>query len=221
MSNALKLGNNQNLASLLELYRLSLMYQINCHQIGEIVSFNPSTQTAEVQIKMSKIEDDEIKEYPILIDCPCVILSGGKGSLTFPIEAGDSCLVLFNDRDIDNWYSGGQKMPPRTPRMHNFADAIALVSVRNKQNKISNYLSTGTELKYGNSTIKLEDGKVTVTNGSSTVLIDNTGVNVTGANINLTGNVVVSGSFVVNGKDIGPGHTHTTTTSGYPTSGVN
>lgn len=162
MSNALKLGNNQSLASVLDLYRLSLMYQMNCHQVGEIVSFNPSTQTAEVQIKMVRVEDDQIKEYPLLIDCPCVVLSGGKGRLTFPIEQGDSCIVLFNDRDIDNWYSGGQKMPPRTPRMHNFADAIALVGIRNKQNQITDYFANGVELKYGKSSIQLRDGYIDI-----------------------------------------------------------
>lgn len=194
MSNALKFGNNQTLASVLDLYRLSLMYQMNCHQVGEIVSFNPSTQTAEVQIKMVRVEDDQIKEYPLLIDCPCVVLSGSKGRLTFPIEQGDSCIVLFNDRDIDNWYSSGQKMPPRTPRMHNFADAIALVGIRNKQNQIEDYLQHGVELKYGKSTIKLENNKVTITDHKDTIVMDNGNINITG-NVNIVQNTVDKNSL--------------------------
>lgn len=194
MSNALKLGNNQSLASVLDLYRLSLMYQMNCHQVGEIVSFNPSTQTAEVQIKMVRVEDNQIKEYPLLIDCPCVVLSGGKGRLTFPIEQGDSCLVLFNDRDIDNWYASGQKMPPRTPRMHNFADAIALVGIRNKQNQIEDYLQHGVELKYGKSTIKLENNKVTITDHKSTITMDKDDITING-NVNVIQNTVDDNSL--------------------------
>jgi len=221
MANSIQQANEPTIASVLELLKKEIMSSINCHQVGEIVSFDSSTQTAEVEIKMLRMMNGVLKEYPVLVDCPCIILSGGKGRLTFPIQPGDSCLVLFNDKDIDNWYSGGQSVAPRTERMHNFADAIALVGIRNKQNQITDYFNSGVELKYGVSTVKLEENKATITNGTSTVTVDSTGVSVTGATINLTGDVVIAGSFVVNGKDIGPGHTHTTTTSGYPTSGVN
>lgn len=214
MSKALQYGPQPTLASLLELHRKGTMRQINCHQVGEIVSFNPSTQTAEVKVKMSFVYNGEIKEYPLLLDCPCIVLAGGQGALTMPISAGDSCLVLFNDRDMDNWYSGGQTMPPRTDRLHDFSDAIALVGLRNKQNQLSGYLAQGTELKYGSSTIKLENGKVTVTNGTSNVLIDNSGVTVTAANITITGNVAITGTFSVNGKNVGDTHTHSGVTSG-------
>lgn len=212
MSKAQQLGQQPTLASLLELHRKGTMRQINCHQVGEIVSFDPATQTAEVQVKMSFLLNGEIKEYPLLLDCPCIVLAGGEGALTMPISAGDSCLVLFNDRDMDNWYSGGQTMPPRTDRLHDFSDAIALVGLRNKQNQISGYLAQGTELKYGSSTIKLENGKVTVTNGAATVAVE-------GANITLTGNVAVVGTFSVNGKDVGDTHVHSGVTSGSSNTG--
>ena len=208
MSNPVQYGTKPTLASLLELLQKNIMANLNCHQVGEIVSFNPGNQTAEISVKMTYVVNDKILEYPLLIDCPCVVLGGGKGRVTFPITAGDSCVVLFNDRDIDNWFSSGQKMPPRTDRKHSFSDAIAIVGLHNSQNKITDYLTTGTELKYGNSTIKLEDGKVTVTNGTATVVLNNNSVSVTAANISLTGNVAVTGGFSVNGKDVGDQHKH-------------
>lgn len=221
MSNAYKYGNNQSLASVLELFRQSVMYQLNCHQVGEIVSFDPVTQTAEVQIKMTKDQNDKTVEYPVLLDCPCVVLSGGAGNLTFPIKQGDSCLVLFNDRDIDNWYASGQKMNPRTPRTHNFSDAIALVGIRNKQNQLSGYLTDGTELKYGGSTIQLQDNKVTITNGTTQVQLSGGEVTITATTVNvvaptatfsgavtIAGAATISGGLTVQGKDIGPNHVH-------------
>lgn len=219
MSKALQYGPQLTLASLLELQEKGTSRKINCHQVGEIVSFNPETQTAEVKVKMSFLLNGEIKEYPLLLDCPCIILAGGQGSVTFPIQAGDSCLVLFNDRDMDNWYAGGQTMPPRTDRLHDFSDAIALVGLRNKQNQISGYFAQGTEIKYAGSTIKLENGKVTVTNGTSTVEMNGAAVTVTSANISLVGNVAVTGAFTVNGKDIGPTHKHSGVRSGSDQSG--
>lgn len=239
MRNAAQYGNEPTLASLLELVKKGTKKEINCHQVGEIVSFDSDNQTAEVQIKMSYIVNGEIKQYPLLVDCPCVVLGGGQGRITFPIKEGDGCLVLFNDRDIDNWFSGGQTMQPRTERAHSFSDAIALVGIRNMQNKITDYLSDGTELKYGTSTIKLEDNKVTVTDSKDTITLNNGTVTITdgkatvvmsngtvtitadsvsvvtpsvsfSGNVAITGNATISGEIVVQDKNIGPNHTHPT-----------
>ena len=162
MANSLTQATAPTLASILELHKDDIMYSLNCHQVGEIVSFDPSTQTAEVLIKMQRTVKGEIKDYPVLIDCPCVVLGGGAGRVTFPISAGDSCLVLFNDKDIDNWYDGGQKMPPRSQRLHSFSDAFALVGIHNRLNQISDYFASGVELKHGNSSIKLKDGYIDI-----------------------------------------------------------
>lgn len=213
MNKPLQYGNQPSLASLVELLQKNIMSVLNCHQVGEIVSFNASNQTAEVSVKMTYKVNDKVLEYPLLIDCPCVVLGGGKGRVTFPIAAGDSCIVLFNDRDIDNWFSSGRTMPPRTERKHSFSDAIAIVGVRNMQNKIIDYLTTGTELKYGNSTIKLEDNKVTVTNGSASIVLD-------GGAIQITGAVAITGSFTVNGKNVGDTHRHSGVASGSSNTGV-
>lgn len=225
MANYVQQANEQTLASLLQLHKADIMNSINCHQVGEIVSFNSSTQTAEVQIKMLKMINGELKEYPILIDCPCVILGGGDGVITFPISQGDSCLVLFNDKDIDNWYSGGQTMQPRTDRTHCFSDAIALVGVRNKLTQLSSYLTSGAEFKYGSSTIKLENGTITIDNGSATFKISSSSVTIQGSSVSITGdlsitgNVSITGTFTVNGKNVGDTHMHSGVTGGQGTTG--
>ena len=201
MQNSLQYANEQSLASLMQLEQLDTMNTINCHQVGEIVSFDTATQTAEVQIKMLKLYNGELKEYPLLVDCPCVVLGGSKGRITFPIAKGDSCLVLFNDKDMDNWFAGGQTMQPRTNRLHAFSDAIALVGIRNMQNKITDFLADGTEVKYGASTIKLQDNKVTITNGTSVIEMSSGTVTVTASNVvidapttSITGEVSIAGA---------------------------
>lgn len=212
MENSLTQATAPTLASVLELHKDDIMYSLNCHQVGEIVSFNSQTQTAEVQIKMQRTVKGEIKDYPVLIDCPCIVLGGGEGRVTFPISAGDSCLVIFNDKDIDNWYAGGQKMPPRSQRLHSFSDAFALVGIHNKLNQISDYLADGTELKYKGSSIKVQDGKVIISNGSATVTMDS-------SNVSIIGNVSITGTFMVNGKNVGDTHTHSGVTTGSGTTG--
>ncbi len=114
-----------------------VLLQLNCHAIATIQSFDPDDITAQATINYSQTyyKSDNNGEwisyqvpYPILLDCPVVIMSGGGGSLTFPIAKGDECIVLFNDRDIDNWVAGASSgSPVASGRLHSMADGMILV----------------------------------------------------------------------------------------------
>ena len=110
---------------------------------GIIRSFNPITQTAEVfvAIKRRVKHDDGVKEDadPILPDVPVVFLGGGGSSLTFPVRAGDECLVFFSDRCIDAWYQSGGVQNQIVPRFHDLSDGFALVGIRSKPNVIKDF----------------------------------------------------------------------------------
>lgn len=129
------------LKDLFEDFKLNILANLNCHSIGEIVSFNNSTQTAKIKIMYKRKFNNEYVSYPILLDCPCVILSGGSVSLRMPIKSGDSCLILFNDRDIDNWYISGEEKILNSDRMHDLSDGIALVGIRHLKNNLSDFSS--------------------------------------------------------------------------------
>ncbi|MGB2578149.1 hypothetical protein AAIR98_000913 [Elusimicrobium simillimum] len=169
---SIEYATNPTLRMVLQLLKEEIFHDLNCHQVGEIASFNPDGPTAEIEIKMKRVLNGELREYPLLVDCPVLVLSGGKGRLTFPIEKGDPCLILFNDRDIDNWFVSGQTMPPNSTRKHSIADALGVVGFRNKQNAILDYLTDGTELKYGDTTIQLKDSLAYITNGTATATLD-------------------------------------------------
>lgn len=106
-------------------------YALNCVQIGTIESFNKLTNTASVSINFKRqLPDGSTLDYPLLCDCPVFILSGGGASIEMPITSGDTCLILFNDRNIDNWFYSGQVTTPANPRAHDISDGICLVGVR-------------------------------------------------------------------------------------------
>jgi hypothetical protein len=106
-------------------------YALNCVQIGTIESFNKLTNTASVSINFKRqLPDGSTLDYPLLCDCPVFILSGGGTSIEMPITSGDTCLILFNDRNIDNWFYSGQVTTPANPRAHDISDGICLVGVR-------------------------------------------------------------------------------------------
>ena len=155
-----------NLAALLNELRTDLAYNFNCHQIGRIVSFDADTQSAKVQLAVLRMVPDPSKQppvyvtktYPVLVQVPVYINSGGKtGHITFPIEADDPCLVLFNDRDIDNWWMTGNTAAPNTPRAHDLSDGLALVGFRNKANAIAAFNTTDAELAYKGGKLKIND----------------------------------------------------------------
>lgn len=113
---------------------------INCVQLGTIQSYDPTKCTATCKINfLAEINNAEKStiEYPLLVDCPVFFLTGGSSYMSMPIEAGDSCIVLFNDRDIDNWWYDGSVVVPSSARVHSIADAMVLVGVRSQANKIT------------------------------------------------------------------------------------
>lgn len=137
------------LKDVLDALKKDLLLELNCHHVGTVQSFDASNQTATVTINYKKtyfrlnavtgLYAPLLVDYPLIIDCPVLVLGGGKARLSFPIRAGDECLLLFNDRDFDNWFQGTVGAPNATTRLHSFADAVALVGIRSLPNKLDNY----------------------------------------------------------------------------------
>jgi len=167
-----------SLTDALNLLKRDVFLNLNCHHIGTIESFDATKQTAKVSINYPKTYfqlDEESGlyspvqvEYPLLADCPVIFLGGGAGCLTFPVSVGDECLVLFNDRDIGNWYQGGPGAPVPTPRCHSVSDGIILVGVRSLGNVLSGFDTSNVVLKNGSSSVKL-GSNAAMTNGTTTV----------------------------------------------------
>lgn len=88
-----------------------IMSTLHSAMPGIIKSFNSDLQTAVVQtaIRRRVKREDGLKHEadPVLADVPVLFLGGGNSRLTFPVQAGDECLVLFADHCIDAWYQSG------------------------------------------------------------------------------------------------------------------
>lgn len=138
-----------SLADAFVLLKKEIMLGLNCHHIGQIVEFDPDDQTASVSInypktffkfnELTKAYESTTTSYPIPMQCPVMCLGGGSAALTFPILPGDECLVLFNDRDFDNWFAGGTGSPANTARLHSFADALVIVGIRSLPHVLTEY----------------------------------------------------------------------------------
>ncbi len=170
------------LRDLLDLHTKEVMLQTNCHAIGTIKSFDASNQTAQATINYQKtiyfqdpvtgvFQSQYLNYAPA--SGPVIILGGGGGHLTFPISSGDSCLILFNDRDFDTWFqsqAGQPAVPVPTARMHSFSDAIILVGINNIASAISSYDNQRALLSYNGAEVGVgNSSKVKIANQSYTL----------------------------------------------------
>lgn len=148
-----------DLKELLSYTKMQVKSEINCISLGTIQDFDSITQTATVKVNFKKVIQggspavnnsgqsiNNIVEYPTLFKCPVFVLSGGTSAIHMPITTGDTCLILFCDRDIDQWFVTGQTSPPNSSRLHDLSDGIALVGIKPSISPIEEYIEDGPSL---------------------------------------------------------------------------
>lgn len=166
------------LKDLLDLHEKTVKLNTNCHAIGTIQSFDPAKQTVTVIINYKKTSfkqlpdgkyEAALTDYPILADVPAIVISGGQCSLQMPIVKGDICLILFNDRDMDNWMQSGQIGPVASPRLHSISDGIALVGLRPFTNPLDGFQAAVASLSNGTTAVRVKNGKIRIENIATTL----------------------------------------------------
>jgi hypothetical protein len=137
------------------------LLNVHTHLPGTIKSFDAATQTATVQpnIKAIYVALGAVALPPIP-KVPVLVLGGGGGHLSFPVEAGDECLLLFSERAIDNWFQAGGVQEPSDDRVHDLTDAFAIVGFRSLKNALGEVPDDGVLLRAPN-------GKVVYLGGST------------------------------------------------------
>jgi len=134
---------------------------------GFIQSFDATKQTAVVQPAINRIwiADDDGNgggsiPIPLCSDVPVQFPRGGNGILTFPVAAGDECLLVFAERAIDNWWANGGKQDPSEFRMHDYSDGFALLGFSSVPRVVTNISTDGVELRTldGQTMFRLEAG---------------------------------------------------------------
>lgn len=157
---------------------------LNCMRIGIVQEFYEEDLTVSVQIT-NKREDrlnnngtQQCRDFALVRAKVCYC----NPFITCPINVGDECILLFNDREIESWFVTGEVNPIAYPRMHDLTDAVAIFGIRSLPQMIQlakdclNLMYIGSE-KTNSIQIKetciytggeqcIADGMHTVTNGS-------------------------------------------------------
>lgn len=128
-----------NFNSVMNLSQDAIMSRLNCHNIGRIIEFDPPTQLCSVELMQIKRFKNQYLTPAILTDVPLIICGSVNAHITMPNPVGATCVLLFMDRDIDNFLSTGQAYVPQTLRKHDFTDCVALTTFKTLVDPIEDY----------------------------------------------------------------------------------
>ena len=189
--------------------------------IVEAVDLDRQTVTVQPTIKEQIALDDGTLTsvpLPLLPDVPIVFPAGGGYSLTFPIQPGDECLVVFADRCIDAWWQSGGVQEQADQRMHDLSDGIAIFGPRSQPRKLSGVSAEAVQLRSDDGTagVEISSSGITLTHPAA--------VTINAPATTIAGTLAVSGAITAPaGATIGGvpfnSHKHTNVQPGSGTSG--
>jgi len=166
---------------------IEMMKDIGTSVPGHILSFDPVTQLAQLQIGIQRIDKDgEKKTPPPLIECPVYFPGGSAFHIEYQINAGDEGVILFSQRCIDAWNNAGGVAENPVKRFHDFSDAYFLPGLRSQPNIAPDFKNNGVRMTNhdGSNYMWLKN--------DGTAAIKITELNVDG-NVNVDGDVDVTG----------------------------
>lgn len=110
------------------------MRRMNTAEPGIVQSYNATACTADIQPAVLRVVTDEngdrvTQRAPVLSDVPVLFPGGGGMRLTFPVKAGDLCLLVYSGQPLDQWHQLGGEVDPKTSRHHHISDAVAIVGL--------------------------------------------------------------------------------------------
>lgn len=193
-----QLGSQPDLGQIIKSSGLSVASELNCMRIGIIQSFNAENLTVQVQIAgkrtigLNPDGTQRVRDYAPIYAKVCY----SNPFITHEIKAGEECILLFSDREIESWYINGDNNPEAYTRMHDLTDAIAIVGIRSLP-KMIEIIRDCLNLFYGNSNIKIDDSSITLN----------------ATNININGELTINGTPYLS-------HVHSNGNQGANTGGV-
>ena len=181
---------------------------------ARIVKYFPETQTANILVCAERVygsiqDTIALQKRKIIEQIPVHLTSGGGWALSFPIKAGNTCLVTFSQVGYDHWFYndldlGGTLLGrpvPHLRRSFNEDDGFVMVGFNTLPRVFNQVSATDSEWRNKEKTqlISLkEDGSIEI----------NSDVGVTiNADVQINGNVIVSDDVTASGISL-VNHTH-------------
>ena len=124
-----------------------MMKSVGTNIPGHILSFDKTTQMAQVQIGVEQISTtgEFLKPAPLIE--VYVYMPGGNFIVECQIDEGTEGLIIFSQRCIDGWTDTGGVAKNPIMRFHDMSDAFFLPGIKSQPNKVSNFENNGVRLR--------------------------------------------------------------------------
>lgn len=129
------------------------LYQLHTSQPAIVTEVDLDNQTISAQISNKiTLNIDGIEkniEYPILRKIPFFSPQNQDFQITIPPKIGDSCILIFLERNSDEFWETGKVSTPTYAkiRRHSINDAVAICGFNPKPKKISDYQEQSIEIR--------------------------------------------------------------------------
>lgn len=188
-------ANKKDLFSTMEALKNNITCTINCIKVASIISFDSETMISCCQIKNKRLlalkndGNQELSDYP-LIYAKTYFLGWGDIGITHPIIEGMEGILLFNDRELETWYTTGEAGNLAYDRTHDLSDAIFICGLCSQPNlSLLQYLENCLHLYYKGTSLQLFESNIDISTTTTNIV----------SNINQTGNNIITGTLTADG----------------------
>lgn len=164
-------GNTE--AGLLDFSGDKLFENLEKITVAEVISYNPTTNRAVLQILNQAVTSDgqKLPRKP-LEDIPVVQLSGSGFTVNFPLQEGDKGILLACDRDISVFKQNLTTYAPATYQKHRYKDSFFLPLLVNGGFGSSTALTisnaSGVILSISNDSVVINTPQLTINSSTTT-----------------------------------------------------
>lgn len=162
-----------SISAALRNFTLDILNEVHTCMPGRIEKYDYTQQRAEVKPLLKRaMKDGTQLEYPNITDVPVCFPSGNDASITFPLSKGDSVLLLFSERSLNNWVNTGNDSNTELDKLHCLTDCIALPGIIpfSSTSKASN--NDDVEISYKNQKITIKsNGDIEIGTGTLLSLV--------------------------------------------------
>lgn len=191
---------------------------------GHVLSFDPATQLAEVQIGLM-LEDRLGSAEPRrpIVRVPVQFWGATGGTMECRVAEGVEGSIMFSQECIDSWVDQGGVAAKSEPRRFSINDAYFVPGVRSVPGAITDFANDGIRMRDNTGAVYawLKDDKtVSMSNGAGFITIE------PGGTVNINGVKITPASLVTTPNDVVAGqisltkHRTSGVQSGNGTSGV-
>jgi len=129
-------------AEIIRKYVDSRLADVHTMMPGRIESFDAEKQKADVSPMLKRVQEADdgaiVEDIPVIPSVPVQFPRAGGHMITFPVQRGDRCMLVFAERSIDNYQLGGggeesgpparySAADPELFQMHDLSDPVAVL----------------------------------------------------------------------------------------------